>query len=79
MTQFRRMDYPICYEMVTTEVIAHLSGRNSGFLSEREWQDPARDLNRLFTPVKCGFPAGEWQDAAGSTWGSLPVRDETRK
>ncbi len=38
-----------CYKIVTTEVVAHLCGRNSGFLEETVWQDPAKDLTRVFS------------------------------
>jgi hypothetical protein len=51
--------------MATTEVFAHFTGRNSRFLSDGVWQDPARGLSRAFreftgaiTAKKGGIPPG---------------------
>ena len=51
---------------MTTEVFAHLRGRNLRFFVKGIWQDPARNLTDVFTTFTFSFKLGK---TAGS--GSL--------
>jgi hypothetical protein len=61
--------------MPTTEVFAHFSGSNLGFLGALKWQDPAFREGAFFS---CAFSRlnGDLRVKNGS-FGPLPLRTQT--